>query len=367
MIVGAGPNGLAAAITLARAGRSVLVLEGKETIGGGTRSAELTLPGFVHDVCSAIHPLGVARRSFGACRWRSTAWSGSSRPPPSRIRSTTARAILVRALGGSDRRPAGRRRGCLPAADGAAGRRLAQRAAGDPRPAAFPAPPAQHGALRPAGAAARRDPGQAALSRRARARRLRGHGRPLHAAAGVAGDRRLRPDARHPGPRGRLADGARRLAAHRRRAGRAPPLARRRDRDRPSGRALDDLPPRPRHPVRRDAAPVGAASPATACRPATGASSRGYRYGPGVFKVDCALDGPIPWRAAECLQAGTVHLGGTLEEIAAVRARRLARRTSRAALRPPRAADPLRSRRARRRASTPPGPTAMCRTARPWT
>ena len=64
VIVGAGPNGLAAAITLARAGRSVLVVEGKETIGGGTRSAELTLPGFVHDVCSAIHPLGVASPFF---------------------------------------------------------------------------------------------------------------------------------------------------------------------------------------------------------------------------------------------------------------------------------------------------------------
>src|SRR5436305_6180029 len=64
IIVGAGPNGLAAAITLARAGRTVLVLEAEPTIGGGTRSAELTLPGFVHDVCSAIHPLGVASTFF---------------------------------------------------------------------------------------------------------------------------------------------------------------------------------------------------------------------------------------------------------------------------------------------------------------
>ena len=55
-----GPNGLAAAITLARAGCSVLVIEAHETPGGGMRSAALTLPGFVHDVCSAIHPLGVA-------------------------------------------------------------------------------------------------------------------------------------------------------------------------------------------------------------------------------------------------------------------------------------------------------------------
>jgi len=60
VVVGSGPNGLAAAITLAERGRSVLVLEGADTIGGGVRTAELTLPGFQHDVCSAIHPFGVA-------------------------------------------------------------------------------------------------------------------------------------------------------------------------------------------------------------------------------------------------------------------------------------------------------------------
>ena len=60
IVVGSGPNGLGAAIVLARAGLSVRVLEANETAGGGCRSAELTLPGFVHDVCSAIHPLGVA-------------------------------------------------------------------------------------------------------------------------------------------------------------------------------------------------------------------------------------------------------------------------------------------------------------------
>src|SRR5881397_1563616 len=64
IVVGAGPNGLAAAITLARAGRSVLLVEAAGTVGGGTRSIELTLPGFVHDLCSAIHPLGVASPFF---------------------------------------------------------------------------------------------------------------------------------------------------------------------------------------------------------------------------------------------------------------------------------------------------------------
>ena len=64
VIVGAGPNGLAAAIALAQKGHSVLVLEAHERVGGGTRTQELTLPGFRHDICSAIHPMAAASPFF---------------------------------------------------------------------------------------------------------------------------------------------------------------------------------------------------------------------------------------------------------------------------------------------------------------
>src|SRR5688572_24911814 len=64
IVVGAGPNGLAAAIAIAQTGRKVVVFESAETIGGGCRSAELTWPGFIHDVCSAVHPFAVASPFF---------------------------------------------------------------------------------------------------------------------------------------------------------------------------------------------------------------------------------------------------------------------------------------------------------------
>src|SRR5690348_10620592 len=60
IVIGAGPNGLSAAVALAQAGRSVTVYEALDTIGGGASSAPLTLPGFLHDVCSAVHPVAVA-------------------------------------------------------------------------------------------------------------------------------------------------------------------------------------------------------------------------------------------------------------------------------------------------------------------
>jgi len=66
IVVGSGPNGLAAAIAMQQAGISVLLIEGKEVVGGGLRTAELTLPGFQHDICSAVHPMALASPFFAS-------------------------------------------------------------------------------------------------------------------------------------------------------------------------------------------------------------------------------------------------------------------------------------------------------------
>jgi phytoene dehydrogenase-like protein len=318
LIVGAGPNGLAAAITLARAGRSVLVLEARSTVGGGSRSAELTLPGFVHDVCSAVHPLGRSSPVFA--EWplaeHGLEWieptvaiahplQDGSAALVRRDLAATAASLgedgdrYVRLLG-----PIARDWPLI------ARELLGPLRFGGPLRHPFALGRFGLGAIQPATWLARR-------FRTPQARALLG---------GVAAQSFLRLDrlitgafslsllaSAHavgwPIPRGgsqRIADA---LASYLVSLGgeiQTDHAVARLD-GLPAHRALLlDLTPR------QVLALAGDRLAGLYAR-----QLRGYRYGPGVFKVDLALDGPIPWSNPELAQAGTVHLGGTLPELVA--------------------------------------------------
>ena len=319
VIVGAGPNGLAAGITLARAGKSVLVLEAKETIGGGTRSAELTLPGFSHDICSALHPLGVASPFFRdlPLAQRGLEWIF----PPACLAHPLDDGTAVLVEGTVEETAANL------GPDAAAYRRLMgplvagwQELLDDLLgPLHVPHHPllmARFGlaGLRPAVGLAR----QAFRGDRARAvlAGMASHAmmpltRPATAAFGLVLALVAHaigwPMAR--GGSQRIADA---LGAHLRSLGGEVVTGHtvRSMEDLPDTRAiLFDTSPRQLVQIAGERLPAGYRQ----------ALSR-YRYGPGVFKADYALDGPIPWRAKECLRAGTVHVGGTMEEIAAAEA-----------------------------------------------
>ena len=271
---------------------AVAVLEGRATIGGGFRTAELTLPGFVHDVCSAVHPIGLVSPFLRALPLASTASTGPPAGPagaPARRRpAVMLRRSLARPQRDSARTP--RAYGALVApflrdhptrSSPTSWRRRDLPAPPDPL-ARFGAPGcAQRTAL--ARSASRRAGARAA--RRLRRALDPAARAPLTAAFGLIfaahGARRGWPVAR--GGSQRIADA---LAS-------PPARARRRDRDRRRSRSLADLP----------AAPVLSTSPRGSCAsrallPAgTGGASGAYRYGPGVFKLDWALDGPIPWRS----------------------------------------------------------------------
>jgi phytoene dehydrogenase-like protein len=309
-VIGSGPNGLSAAVLLARAGYAVTVHEAAQGIGGGARSAELTLPGFVHDVCSTVHPMGGTSPCFEQfpLAGHGLEWIHPDAPLAHPLDDGTA-VMLERSI---DETAKGL------GADGARWRGLF-----GPLTASWPelrhdvlAPiwrvprhpfrMAQFGlhALRPAASLAR------STFRGDRARALFGgiaaHSiMPLEDPASAAIALVLGTIAHAAGwplARGgsqRIADA---LAGYLRSLGG----------EIRTGSRVTELPAADL--VMADVAPRSLARMAS-WPGAFRQSLEEFRHGQGVFKVDWALEGPIPWRAPECARAATVHLCGTLEEI----------------------------------------------------
>ena len=315
VVVGSGPNGLAAAITLARAGRSALVVEAAETVGGGVRSDELTLPGFVHDVCSAIHPLAKASPCFGELPLEEHGLElvdplvPLAHPFDDGSAVVLERSVEATAVGLGPDAEAYR---SLMAPLVSRGEKLLPFVLGHSPIARHPLAVVRFGllALRSAVGLAERFEGvrAKALFAGLAAHSIQDLRRPPTASFGLV----LALFAHNQGwplVRGgsqRLADS---LASYLRSLGGEIELGR-------HVASVDELPKSrltmldvtPRQVVRI----AGHRLPSRYLR-----ALRRYRYGPGVFKVDWALDGPVPWTAEECARAGTVHVGGTLEEIAA--------------------------------------------------
>lgn len=314
-VVGSGPNGLAAAIVLAQAGLKVHVHEAASTIGGGVHSAELTRPGFVHDVCSAVHPFALASPFFRTLPLAAHGLQWIE--PPVQLAHAfddgTAAALYrsvdrtARALGADER---GYRRTIGWVAD--EWPKLVDILLGPIRMPAHPFVMAAFGlnALDSIEhVSARAFLGDAS---RALVAGIAAHGMlPLDVrpSAGVA--LTLGALAHVAGwviPRGgaqRLADA---LANHLRSLGGEVHVnspVRSVDDLRPARVILCDLSPRPFLAV------AGHRLPAP-----YKAKLERYRYGMGVFKVDWALDAPIPWRAEACAGAATVHVGGSYAELA---------------------------------------------------
>jgi phytoene dehydrogenase-like protein len=317
VVVGAGPNGLAAAVTLARAGRSVLVLEAKDTVGGGTRTADfLTLPGFKHDICSAIHPLGVGSPFFKNLPLEKFGleWIYSPAELAHPLDDGTA-VLLVRSVEAT-----GKELGL----DGETYQKifgplakdwdkLAEGVLGPLRLPRHPFALARFGlaALRSANGFARHQ------FKGERARALFA-GMSAHAilpleewptaafglVLGVLGHA-----VGWPFPRGGSQQIANALANYLRSLGgeiQTEFTVDSLEQLPPSRAVLFDLTPRQLLKIAGDRLPNHYQH-----------ALQRYRYGLGVFKIDLALDGPIPWKAPEATRAATVHLGGTLEEIAA--------------------------------------------------
>ena len=315
VVVGAGPNGLAAAIEIARAGRSVTVLEAEPTVGGGSRSAQLTRPGFVHDVCSAFHALASASpflRSVPLGRLGVRLIHPDA--PLAHPLDDGSVAVLERSVDETadafGRDGAAYRKLFGPMVKNAEGL-IADLLAPLPLPPRHPVAMARFGlkgfqsAVGLVSRAFETEPPKALVAGVA-AHAIQPLDRSPTAAVGlmltmlghavgwpfVEGGSQKLSDA--------LASYLEELGGEIRTGERVDSLA-----QFPTARAvLLDVTPRQVIEL------AGGNLPERYLE-----RLRRYRYGPGVFKMDWALDGPIPWKSPECERAGTVHLGGSLPEI----------------------------------------------------
>jgi phytoene dehydrogenase-like protein len=310
VVVGAGPNGLAGAITLARQGVQVTVLEAAAMPGGGARSSELTVPGLVHDHCSAVHPLGVGSPFMQTINGLDWAWPeiDLAHPLDSGSAGVMHRSIGETARGlGPDGPSWTRLFGPLTDDFAVLASELLRPVIHAPR---HPIAMARYGsrAMLPATWLARRweTPEARGLFGGVAAHLFHPLSGPMSASIGLmivaSGHRYGWPVAR--GGSQSITDtlvatleslGGKVVTEFRVRT-----LA---ELGSPDVVLLDTSP--------RDAATiVGDNLP-----PGVRRAYRRYRYGPAAFKVDFAIDGHIPWRNDACRRAGTVHLGGELNEI----------------------------------------------------
>jgi phytoene dehydrogenase-like protein len=318
VIVGSGPNGLSAAITLAREGLSVVVLEAKDTIGGGARTEQVTLPGFHHDICSAIHPMSVVSPFIRALplaehglEW---AWSPAAIAHPLDDGSVATLEVDVDATAARLGEDAQTYRKLMKPFAAVAGKVFDDilRPIGALPPPKHPITLARFGllGLQSAMRLAQRfkTPHARALLGGSAAHSFLPLERTGSASFGLAlilaGHATGWPAAKGGSVAivGAMVSYLKSLGGEIRTGHLVRSM-----RDIPESRAvLFDVTPRQLANIAGDALPAGYVK-----------KLRRYRYGPGAFKVDWALDGPIPWKNPECARSATVHVGGTIEEIAA--------------------------------------------------